>query len=130
DVEKLIHVLHRLVDAGNTAVVVEHNLDVMAEADWIIDMGPEAGEAGGQVVAQGTPAQIARKKKESHTGRVLDEFLRDRTRDDPGTKGAAGREAPQVSKAKAAAVAGNGRRSKVAARAAGGTNSTARRRSD
>jgi excinuclease ABC subunit A len=79
DVEKLIHVLHRLVDAGNTAVVVEHNLDVMAEADWIIDMGPEAGEGGGQVVAQGAPAQIARKKKESHTGRVLDEFLRGRT---------------------------------------------------
>jgi excinuclease ABC subunit A len=80
DVEKLIHVLHRLVDAGNTAVVVEHNLDVMAEADWIVDMGPEAGEGGGEIVAQGTPAQIARKKKESHTGRVLEEFLRDRTR--------------------------------------------------
>src|SRR5881296_268880 len=79
DVEKLLHVLHRLVDAGNTAVVVEHNLDVMAEADWIIDMGPEAGEGGGKVVAQGTPAQIARKKKESHTGRVLEGFLRDRT---------------------------------------------------
>src|SRR5262249_2081744 len=79
DVEKLIHVLHRLVDAGKTAVVVEHNLDVMAEADWIIDMGPEAGEGGGKVVAQGTPAQIARRKKESHTGRVLEGFLRDRT---------------------------------------------------
>lgn len=78
DVEKLIHVLHRLVDAGNTAVVVEHNLDVMAEADWILDMGPEAGEGGGQVVAQGTPAQIVRKKKESHTGRVLGEFLKGR----------------------------------------------------
>jgi excinuclease ABC subunit A len=80
DVEKLIHVLHRLVEAGNTAVVVEHNLDVMAEADWIVDMGPEAGDGGGQIVAQGTPADIARKKKQSHTGRVLDEFLRDRTR--------------------------------------------------
>ncbi len=79
DVEKLIHVLHRLVDAGNTAVVVEHNLDVMAEADWIIDMGPEAGEGGGKVVAQGTPAQIVRRKKESHTGRVLESFLRGRT---------------------------------------------------
>src|SRR6201999_94545 len=71
DVEKLIHVLHRLVAAGNTAVVVEHNLDAMAEADWILDMGPEAGEDGGQVVAQGTPAQVARKKRDSHTGRVL-----------------------------------------------------------
>ncbi|MBS0422303.1 MAG: excinuclease ABC subunit UvrA [Proteobacteria bacterium] len=79
DVEKLIHVLHRLVDAGNTAVVVEHNLDVMAEADWILDMGPEAGEGGGQVVAQGTPAQIVKRKKESHTGRVLEPFLRERT---------------------------------------------------
>jgi excinuclease ABC subunit A len=80
DVEKLIHVLHRLVGAGNTAVVVEHNLDVMAEADWIVDMGPEAGDGGGRIVAQGTPADIARKKKQSHTGRVLEEFLRDRTR--------------------------------------------------
>jgi excinuclease ABC subunit A len=78
DVEKLTHVLHRLVAAGNTAVVVEHNLDVMAEADWIIDMGPEAGDGGGRVVAQGTPAQIAQRRRQSHTGRVLDEFLRER----------------------------------------------------
>ncbi len=80
DVEKLTHVLHRLVAAGNTAVVVEHNLDVMAEADWIIDMGPEAGDAGGRIVAQGTPAQIARRREQSHTGRVLNAFLRERTR--------------------------------------------------
>ncbi|MGH8210219.1 MAG: excinuclease ABC subunit UvrA, partial [Steroidobacteraceae bacterium] len=80
DVEKLIHVLHRLVDAGNTAVVVEHNLDVMAEADWIVDMGPEAGDGGGRIVAQGAPAQIARTKQRSHTGRVLEGFLRERTR--------------------------------------------------
>jgi excinuclease ABC subunit A len=80
DVEKLIQVLHRLVAAGNTAVVVEHNLDVMAEADWILDMGPEAGDAGGRIVAQGTPAQIARRRRHSHTGRVLEEFLRERTR--------------------------------------------------
>ena len=80
DVEKLIHVLHRLVDAGNSAVVVEHNLDVMAEADWIIDMGPEAGDRGGEVVAEGTPAAVARKRASSHTGRVLHEFLRERTR--------------------------------------------------
>ena len=79
DVEKLIHVLHRLVDAGNTAVVVEHNLDVMAEADWIIDMGPEAGDGGGRIVAEGTPAQVARRARQSHTGRVLDDFLRERT---------------------------------------------------
>jgi excinuclease ABC subunit A len=111
DVEKLIHVLHRLVEAGNTAVVVEHNLDVMAEADWIVDMGPEAGEAGGEVVAQGTPAQIARKKKESHTGRVLEEFLRDRTRPiEPGAK--------VVIRQAGAAVATKAGRSKVAAKAA------------
>ena len=79
DVEKLTHVLHRLVSAGNTAVVVEHNLDIMAEADWIIDLGPEAGDGGGRIVAQGTPAQVARRRAHSHTGRVLDEFLRERT---------------------------------------------------
>ena len=78
DVEKLIHVLHRLVDAGNTVVVVEHNLDVMAEADWIIDMGPEAGNEGGRIVAQGPPAEIARRKAKSHTGAALAAFLAER----------------------------------------------------
>ncbi|HEX3845593.1 MAG TPA: hypothetical protein VHV80_14655 [Steroidobacteraceae bacterium] len=78
DVEKLIHVLHRLVAAGNTAVVVEHNLDIMAEADWVLDMGPEAGEGGGRIVAQGSPAEVARRKRESHTGKALDAFLKDR----------------------------------------------------
>jgi excinuclease ABC subunit A len=80
DVEKLIQVLHRLVAAGNTAVVVEHNLDVMAEADWILDLGPEAGDGGGRIVAQGPPAQIARRSRHSHTGRVLGSFLRERAR--------------------------------------------------
>jgi excinuclease ABC subunit A len=79
DVEKLVQVLHRLVAAGNTAVVVEHNLDVMAEADWILDLGPEAGDGGGRIVAQGTPSQIARRSRRSHTGRVLESFLRERT---------------------------------------------------
>ena len=79
DVEQLLAVLHRLVAAGNTAVVIEHNLDVMAEADWILDMGPEAGERGGRIVAAGTPADVARRKADSHTGRVLDKFLRERT---------------------------------------------------
>ena len=77
DVEKLIRVLHRLVDAGNTVVVIEHNLDVMADADWIIDLGPEGGEGGGRVVAQGMPEQVA-KVKQSHTGRVLAAFLAER----------------------------------------------------
>jgi excinuclease ABC subunit A len=77
DVEKLIRVLHRLVDAGNTVVVIEHNLDVMADADWIIDLGPEGGEGGGRLVAQGMPEQIAA-VRQSHTGRVLGEFLAER----------------------------------------------------
>jgi len=63
DVENLIHVLHRLVDAGNSVVVIEHNLDIMAEADWIIDMGPEGGDGGGQVVAQGTPKKVIASKR-------------------------------------------------------------------
>jgi len=80
DVEKLILVLHRLVDAGNSVVLVEHNLDVMAEADWIVDMGPEAGDKGGRIVAEGAPADIANKKARSHTGRVLHDFLPGRVR--------------------------------------------------
>jgi excinuclease ABC subunit A len=78
DVERLTTVLHRLVDAGNSVVMVEHNLDLCAEADWIIDMGPEAGERGGRVVAAGTPAQIAARARRSHTGAALAPFLRER----------------------------------------------------
>ncbi|MBI3802932.1 MAG: excinuclease ABC subunit UvrA [Nitrospirae bacterium] len=78
DVEKLIRVLHRLVAAGNTVVIIEHNLDVIAEADWLIDLGPEGGEGGGQIVAEGTPEKIARVKKGSHTAKILGEFLRER----------------------------------------------------
>jgi excinuclease ABC subunit A len=78
DVEKLLRVLHRLVDAGNTLVVIEHNLDVMAEADWIIDLGPEGGTGGGRVVAQGSPESIVRKPEKSHTARILGGFLQER----------------------------------------------------
>jgi excinuclease ABC subunit A len=78
DVEKLLRVLHRLVDAGNTLVVIEHNLDIMAEADWIIDLGPEGGSGGGRVVAQGAPESIARRPDRGHTARILGEFLRER----------------------------------------------------
>ncbi|MPY76883.1 MAG: hypothetical protein GEU87_21825, partial [Alphaproteobacteria bacterium] len=83
DVEKLIRVLHRLADAGNTVVVVEHNLDIMAEADWIVDLGPEGGNAGGRIVAQGTPEGIVGRSADtrngtSHTARILGEFLRSR----------------------------------------------------
>jgi excinuclease ABC subunit A len=74
DVRKLLDVLHRLVDLGNTVVVVEHNLDVIKTADWVIDLGPEAGEAGGYLVAEGPPEQIARTPA-SHTGAILAEVL-------------------------------------------------------
>jgi excinuclease ABC subunit A len=78
DVEKLIHVLHRLVDAGNTVVLVEHNLDVIAEADWVLDMGPEAGHEGGRIIAEGSPQSLARRPARSHTGKALKGFLADR----------------------------------------------------
>ncbi len=78
DVEKLLAVLHRLVDAGNSVVVVEHNLDVIAAADWVIDLGPEAGNAGGEIIVAGPPVMIVKKAKTSHTGAALVEFLRDR----------------------------------------------------
>jgi excinuclease ABC subunit A len=78
DVEKLILVLHRLVDAGNTAVVIEHDLDVIAEADWIIDLGPEGGESGGSIVAQGAPEDVIHAPRNSHTARILRDFLRER----------------------------------------------------
>ncbi len=70
DVQRLVDVLQRLVDAGHCVIVIEHNVDVIAEADWVIDLGPEGGEGGGRIVAQGTPEQIARNKR-SHTGRFL-----------------------------------------------------------
>jgi excinuclease ABC subunit A len=78
DVEKLLRVLHRLVDAGNTVVVIEHNLDVIAEADWIIDLGPEGGDAGGMIVAQDAPEVFVGRSTVSHTARVLAEFLKER----------------------------------------------------
>ncbi len=74
DVQRLLTVLHRLVDAGNTVLVIEHNLDVIKTADWIIDMGPEGGDGGGMVVATGTPEEVAMVEA-SHTGRFLREIL-------------------------------------------------------
>jgi excinuclease ABC subunit A len=76
DVRLLLTVLHRLVDRGNTVVVIEHNLDVVKTADWVIDLGPEGGAAGGRVVAEGTPEAVARQAG-SHTGHFLSELLRD-----------------------------------------------------
>ena len=74
DVAKLLEVLHELVDQGNTVVVIEHNLEVVKTADWVLDLGPEGGDGGGRIVAQGTPEDIV-KAKESHTGRFLKEVL-------------------------------------------------------
>ena len=75
DVKRLLAVLHRLVDQGNTVVIIEHNLDVIKTADWIVDMGPEGGNGGGQVIGMGTPEEIA-KVKESWTGKYLKEMLK------------------------------------------------------
>ncbi len=74
DVDKLLHVLNRLVDAGNTVLIIEHNLDVIKQADWIIDLGPEGGDRGGTIVAEGTPEKLAA-SKESHTGHFLRDCL-------------------------------------------------------
>jgi excinuclease ABC subunit A len=70
DIEKLLEVLQRLVDSGNTVLVIEHNLDVIRAADWIVDLGPEGGDAGGQIIATGTPEQVAA-VAQSHTGDFL-----------------------------------------------------------
>ncbi|MGL6204972.1 MAG: hypothetical protein ACRC2X_11735, partial [Giesbergeria sp.] len=74
DIDLLLKVLHQLRDAGNTIVVIEHNLDVIKTADWLIDMGPEGGAGGGTVVAQGTPEEVAAHPA-SHTGRYLAPYL-------------------------------------------------------
>ena len=74
DVHKLVEILHRLTDGGNTVVVIEHNLDVIKTADYIVDMGPEGGDRGGTVIAQGTPEEIA-KCRESYTGMYVRKML-------------------------------------------------------
>jgi len=115
DIRKLLGVLGRLVDAGNSVIVIEHNLDVIKSADWIIDLGPEGGGGGGRVIAEGTPEQVAG-DAESHTGRFLAPVL-------AGRRGRAGRSAPVASdgaggRARRAAVrTGTGTRS---VRSAGG----------
>jgi excinuclease ABC subunit A len=79
DVKKLLDVLHRLTDLGNTIIIIEHNLDVIRNADWIIDLGPEGGEEGGRIIAQGTPEQVAKAKK-SYTGQALATYFAGRTK--------------------------------------------------
>ncbi len=75
DVKKLIEVLERLVSRGNSVIVIEHNLDVIKSADYIIDLGPEGGDKGGEIIAEGTPEEIARKTK-SYTGQYLRKILK------------------------------------------------------
>ena len=70
----MLNVLTRLVGLGNTVVVVEHNLDVIRNAEWVIDLGPEGGEQGGRIVAEGTPEEVARNPR-SHTGRYLQQYF-------------------------------------------------------
>ncbi len=77
DIEKLLETLQRLVDGGNTMIVIEHNLDVIKQADWVIDLGPEGGEAGGELIAVGTPEDVAR-VEDSFTGHFLREVLPER----------------------------------------------------
>ena len=74
DIELLLKVLHRLKEQGNTIIVIEHNLDVIKTADWIIDLGPEGGSQGGQLIANGAPEKVA-KDKRSFTGKYLKEML-------------------------------------------------------
>ena len=75
DVKKLLKLLHKLVDQGNSVLVIEHNLDVLASADYLIDLGPEGGRRGGKIVAEGTPEDVARSR--GATGKYLAAFLRD-----------------------------------------------------
>jgi excinuclease ABC subunit A len=119
DVEKLLHVLHRLVDAGNTVIVIEHNLDVIKTADWIIDLGPEGGERGGEVVVAGTPERVARTR-----GSATGEYLARVLRGEPLIP------LSHVSFAEAAGrgSGGNGRRAKAAPRLKVGRTATAARR--
>jgi excinuclease ABC subunit A len=77
DVHKLIEVLHRLVDAGNSVVIIEHNLDIIKVADYIIDLGPEGGERGGEIIAEGTPEEVCG-VPESYTGQYLRQFCWDK----------------------------------------------------
>jgi excinuclease ABC subunit A len=75
DVHKLIEVLQRLVDAGNSVLIIEHNLDIIKIADWVIDLGPEGGDRGGELVAEGTPEQLV-KVKGSYTGQFLKSHMK------------------------------------------------------
>jgi excinuclease ABC subunit A len=116
DIRKLIGVLSGLVDKGNTVIVIEHNLDVIKTADWLVDMGPEGGYGGGLVVAEGTPEEVAAVPA-SHTGKFLRDLLGDRVRDAavpparkaPAGKAAAGKAAAKKTPARKTAAKGGSR---------------------
>jgi excinuclease ABC subunit A len=74
DIDRLLRIISQLVEHRNTVVIIEHNLDIIKQADWIIDLGPEGGDAGGHIIAQGTPEQVAG-VKESYTGQFLKRML-------------------------------------------------------
>jgi excinuclease ABC subunit A len=99
DVRKLLDVLHRLTDLGNTVIIIEHNMDVIRNADWILDLGPEGGEEGGRIVAQGTPEQVARVKK-SYTGQELALYFKGASGN--GSAGAAKKELSQAARQESA----------------------------
>ena len=94
DVRKLLDVLHRLTDLGNTVIIIEHNLDVIRNADWILDLGPEGGEEGGRIVAQGTPEQVSRVRK-SYTGQELATYFNGGIADGLVRNGSAKSEQPE-----------------------------------
>ena len=75
DIQLLLDVIHKLRDAGNTIIIIEHNLDVIKTADWVIDLGPEGGDGGGEIIAEGTPEEVANNKK-SYTGKYLKTYLK------------------------------------------------------
>jgi excinuclease ABC subunit A len=111
DVRKLLGVLTRLVENGNTVVVIEHNLDVIKTADWIVDMGPEGGTGGGTVVAEGSPEHVA-DMAESHTGRFLRDILRGRAGQRSGKRGSGGSARGRVAGAREAGRTATGRRAR------------------
>jgi excinuclease ABC subunit A len=109
DVRKLLDVLHRLTDLGNTVIIIEHNLDVIRNADWILDLGPEGGEEGGRIVAQGTPEQVARVKK-SYTGQALTAYFNGSSKHSSSKNGSARNEPARNSSATVLAPTGTGER--------------------
>ena len=109
DVRKLLDVLHRLTDLGNTVIIIEHNLDVIRNADWILDLGPEGGEDGGRIVAQGTPEQVARVKK-SYTGQALTAYFNGLPKNGSSKNGSVKGEPARNSSATVLAPTGTGER--------------------